>query len=420
MKKQTLIPNLREILAIVSDVTGQGSVYHSSGNQPPLISNDVCSFCSYCLKHPIVGPYCRYACHSASMQTLTSGEPHYQRCWAGLLYVSVAVAPHGEFLGGVSMGGFHTKDENTGMKDLVVKRLSAVPKVNTAPFLARLSSLHEIEPGALRGMGLFLLETTFSTGVNSSKWFRKQHGEYLQQREIAEAYVDLKQVNLTPPDIMADTYQLASYLHRRDREGAMKFISSYLAKLLLISNWNLTKLRAYVRVLLVVITSQDILDGMDQEAATRREWLYMSRIEKAVKTETICSEVAELVLQHFGRMDTADIGEQTISDKITEWLERNCHERATLQDASKAIGASVSSIAHQLPQETGKTFGELRREIRIALAKRLLATSSMNISSIADACGFADQSHFTKTFKSEITLTPGKFRKMLKQWKFNA
>ncbi len=58
-------------------------------------------------------------------------------------------------------------------KDLLIKRLSALPKVDTAPFLARLKSLHEIDPSALRGMGLFLLETTFSAGVNSGKRFRR-------------------------------------------------------------------------------------------------------------------------------------------------------------------------------------------------------------------------------------------------------
>jgi AraC-like DNA-binding protein len=262
-------------------------------------------------------------------------------------------------------------------------------------------------------MGLFLFETTLSSGINSSSRFRKQHDEYVQQREIAEAYIDLKQEDVTPPDIMSDTYRLVSYLHRRDKEGAMQFISQYLAKLLMLSNWNPVKLRAYVRVLLAVITSQDVLDGMDWEVATRREWLCMSRIEKAVGTEAVCSEVAELVLEHFGRIDANDAGDRRISDRVEEWLERNCHERATLTDASRAIGASVSSICHRLPQETGKTFAVLRREIRIAMAKRLLATSTMDISAIADACGFVDQSHFTKSFKSEIMLTPGMFRKML-------
>ena len=142
----------------------------------------------------------------------------------------------------------------------------------------------------------------------------------------------------------------------------------------------------------------------------------MNRIEKAADTETICSEVAEVVLQHFGRLDTHEVGEHTIGDRLADWLEQHCHEKATLNDAARAIGASVSTIAHQLPLETGKTFGELRRETRIALAKRLLATSTMGISMIADACGFSDQSHFTRVFKAEISLTPGQFRKMLKRF----
>jgi AraC-like DNA-binding protein/ligand-binding sensor protein len=413
MKKEASLTAVNKVIRDVADVTGHGGVYHASDSDIPIIGEKVCSFCSYCLKHPILAPYCRYACHSGSMQTLTSGEPHYQRCWAGLLYISAAIAPDANYIGGISIGGFYSEGEEKGMRDLLLKRLTAVAGVAPAPFLARLSSVREIDASALRGMGLFLFETTFSNGINSSRRFQKQHDEYVQQCEIADAYSELKQEEVTPPDIMADTYQLVSYLHKHDKDGAMQFISKYLAKLLLVSNWNPVKLRAYVRVLLAVITSQDILDGMDWDVAAGREWLCISRIEKAAGTEEVCSEVAELVLEHFGRMDSRDISEIKISDRVKEWLERNCHERATLQEASRAVGASVSSIAHRLPQETGKTFAALRREIRIARAKRLLVSSTMDISAIADACGFVDQSHFTKTFKAEITLTPGMFRKML-------
>jgi AraC-like DNA-binding protein len=416
MDKRDFTSSIREAVSTLGSVTGQGAVFHPTGSGSLIANDDVCAFCAYCLKHGSVGPYCRYACHTAAMQTLSSGEPHYQRCWAGLLYVSVAVAPGGEFSGGIAIGGFYAEGEEAAIEAGLIERLAAIPRADPKPFLSRLGSLREIAPSALRGLGLFLMETTFSSGINSSKWFRKRHDDYVQQREIAEAYADLQQEEVTPPDVMADTYQLMSYLHRRDREGAMQFISRYLAKLLLISNWNLTKLRAHVRVLLAVITSQDVLSGMDWASATRREWLYMNRIEKAADTETICSEVAELVLQHFGRADTLEAGEQTLGDRLAEWLERNCQEKATLEDAARAIGASVSTIAHQLPQETGKTFGQLRRETRIALAKRLLATSTMGISTIADACGFSDQSHFTRVFKAEISLTPGEFRKMLKRF----
>ena len=109
-----------------------------------------------------------------------------------------------------------------------------------------------------------------------------------------------------------------------------------------------------------------------------------------------------------------DTGEQRLGDRVVEWLERNFQGTGTLRKASRGVGSSMSSIAHQLPQELGKTFGQLRKETRVAMAKRYLATSSMSISAIAETCGFSDQSHLTRVFKSEINLTPGRFRKMLR------
>jgi AraC-like DNA-binding protein/ligand-binding sensor protein len=415
MNKNELSSLLQGVLDTVERVTGQGAVYHPSSGGRNLSNKSVCKFCALCLKHPTLASYCRFACHGAAVQSLSSGEPHFQRCWAGLLYVGVAVAPEGEYCGGVAVGGFYATEEQGSVSEILLERLSAIPKLDPDPFLRHANSLREIDSGALRGLGLFLLESTFSSGINSSKWFKKQHDVYERQRQIADAYEDLRRERAAP-DIMADTYQLVSYLHGRDQEAAMKFISRYLAELLLISNWNLTKLRAHVRVLLAVLTSQDVLKGMEWEAAIRREWLAVARIEKAASTEKICTEVAELVLQHFGQLEERQRGSLSLADRVTEWLENNCHKRAALREAARAVGVSSSTLAHRLPEETGKTYGELRRETRIALAKRLLATSEMGISEIADSCGFSDQSHLTHQFKAETSLTPGKFRKMLLQF----
>jgi transcriptional regulator GlxA family with amidase domain len=56
---------------------------------------------------------------------------------------------------------------------------------------------------------------------------------------------------------------------------------------------------------------------------------------------------------------------------------------------------------------------QILRDIRVTEAKRLLATTSMELSTIATQCGFVDQSHFTRTFKADINLTPGQFRRLL-------
>jgi len=404
---------LLNLLQTFGRVSGQGAVYHPQEGQGMLMNSQTCAFCAYSLKQPVTGDYCRYACHGAAMQTLSSGEPHYQRCWAGLLTVTVAAAPRGVYRGGVESGGFYAEGEAEDIRETIAARLRAVPHVDPAPYLARISSLRELSASALRGLGLLLMENTFSEGINSSRTVQKQHECYERQRQIAEAYATLQGREMTPPDVLGDTYQLVSYLHRGDRDGAMQFISGHLAKLLLISRWNLTRLRAHVRVLMAVITSQDVLEGMDWTAATSRELLAMARIEKADNVEAICSEVAELVLAHFGRLDAEAQRRMHLSDRVLAWLQGHYHEPATLRDAARAVGASVSAIAHRLPTETGKSYSRLRLELRIAEAKRLLAETDMGISEIAETCGFSDQSHFTRCFRTEVNLTPGRFRALL-------
>ncbi len=400
------------VLSTFGRVSGQGAVFHEQAGTRPRKNANTCGFCRYALEHPVTGDFCRYACHSAAMQTLSSGEPHYQRCWAGLLYVSVAVAHRGTYRGGISCGGFYAEEEASEIEEQVAARLGSVPNVEPEPFLARIRSLRAISPGALRGLGQLLLESTFSGGVNASAYFQKLHERYERQRRIADAYASIRDHAMEPPDLMGDVYRLVSFLRRGEREGAMQGISDYLARLLLVSQWNLTRLRAHVRVLVAVITSQDVLDGMDWTAATRRELMTMARIEKSEDVEAICSEVAELVLAHFGKSESG-VEQAPLSDKVMAWLQGHFHERATVQDAAIAVGASVSSIAHRLPQEVGKTYRQLRRELRVAEAKRLLATTDIGISEIADQCGFTDQSHFTRVFREEISLTPGQFRAML-------
>ncbi len=406
------IKTLGTVLDTFGRVSGQGGVFHASDSDRMRYNQQTCAFCVHALSHSVTRGFCRYACLSAGMQTLSSGEPHYQRCWAGLLYVAVAVSPEKDYQGAISSGGFYGEGEEEEIATLVASRLRAVPGIASAQFEQHLSSLRPISTGALRGLGLFLLESTFSGGLNVAAVFQRRHARYEQQRKIAEALVSLRDQEVEPPDVFGDTYRLVAYLHRHDYEGAMQFISGYLARLLLVSQWNLLRLRAHVRVLVAVITSQAVLDGMDWAAASSREMLILSRIEKAQDVESVCYEVAEMVLAHF-RASQVEDSRLPLSDKIVQWLQGHYHERATLREAAQAVGASVSAVSHRLPQETGKTFRQLRLALRIAEAKRLLAETDMEISAIAGACGFTDQSHFTRHFRHQINMTPGCFRRML-------
>ena len=399
------------LLNEIAAVTRQGASYHDLNAEELLYNPAVCEFCRQCLAHPTAGSFCRHACCNAALNALASGEPFYSECWAGLLFVTVAVAPRNIGCGGIALGGFYAAESD--IRTIVGERLKLLPAQSAQKLGRTLDALTPITPSALRGLGQYVMDITFSAGLNSPSFFARQNAHYLQQREIAEEAQALRDAVSPPTDIMVDTYRLVLDLNRQTPERARRYVSNFLAKLLMASNWDLTKLKAHLRILLAVITSQDILRGISWDTAVTRELRAMHRLAKADTIEVACCAVADMTQQH---LVTGEYNEQegALADRVSTWIQQHYDGKAVLADAARATGASVSSLAHTLRRTTGKTFHQLLHEKRIAEARRLLSTTTMKACDVALCCGFTDQSHFTRAFKGTVNLTPGKFRNLLK------
>jgi AraC family transcriptional regulator len=58
------------------------------------------------------------------------------------------------------------------------------------------------------------------------------------------------------------------------------------------------------------------------------------------------------------------------------------------------------------------TIGDHVRSLRIDFACRQLTMTKLPLSEIALLAGFADQSHFTRTFKEALGLPPSQYREL--------
>ena len=79
-----------------------------------------------------------------------------------------------------------------------------------------------------------------------------------------------------------------------------------------------------------------------------------------------------------------------------------------------AIGECRLSLAHFSPAfkaSVGITLHAWLQASRINTAKELLQQPALSHAEIAVRCGFADQSHFKRTFKRVTGLTPGACRR---------
>ena len=74
------------------------------------------------------------------------------------------------------------------------------------------------------------------------------------------------------------------------------------------------------------------------------------------------------------------------------------------------LDVSRSHLFDTFRRVEGCTIGEYVTRRRVEQACELLAGSNAPLSAIADACGFADQPHFTRVFRRETGETPMQFR----------
>lgn len=81
-------------------------------------------------------------------------------------------------------------------------------------------------------------------------------------------------------------------------------------------------------------------------------------------------------------------------------------------ELARVAGLSTTQLERLCRRTLGMSPRGLLQRLRVENAVRLLTSTSMTAGEIAAACGFYDQSSFTRQFRSVLGLTPGAFRRL--------
>ena len=86
-------------------------------------------------------------------------------------------------------------------------------------------------------------------------------------------------------------------------------------------------------------------------------------------------------------------------------------EPISLAELARACKLSPGHFARAFRQTTGQPPHRWLMVQRIEKAKQLLVDSTLSLAQIAQKCGFADQSHFTRIFAQLVQSSPGQWRR---------
>ncbi|AIE87682.1 AraC family transcriptional regulator [Fimbriimonas ginsengisoli] len=97
--------------------------------------------------------------------------------------------------------------------------------------------------------------------------------------------------------------------------------------------------------------------------------------------------------------------------RVRDLLHANYSEPLSLERIAYEAGVHPAHMTRTFRGQFGCSIGEYIRRLRIENAGRLLTESDMPIAEIALTVGFADQCHFTRTFKKYTGTTPSAYQR---------
>ena len=148
-------------------------------------------------------------------------------------------------------------------------------------------------------------------------------------------------------------------------------------------------------------------------------WLFMRLYNEFLQKDTASQLAIEgLMLEMLAAVSRKQI--DAPEPKPPRWLQQAkemLHARflddLSLSAISQAVGVHPVHLSREFRRHYHSSVGEYIRKLRIEYACKEMLNPAISLSEIASAAGFADQSHFARTFKRLLGMTPAAFRSNL-------
>jgi len=205
---------------------------------------------------------------------------------------------------------------------------------------------------------------------------------------------------------------LLASLRRGDKTEGQKLLVKLLQLLYqeVSFDFSIFKLKAIELAVLLsraVVNPKKIKDNSDIESKERD----LKKIEESTNFEEI-TNILSSITERMSEMLFSFHGVRHFSAlrKAERYIWTNYTRKLSLKEIASASGLSAPYFSTIFKEEMGENLSNYLNRLRIEKAATMLVSTDLPISEIAMACGFEDQSWFSKIFKNNTDLTPGKFR----------
>lgn len=134
---------------------------------------------------------------------------------------------------------------------------------------------------------------------------------------------------------------------------------------------------------------------------------YLTSKSRLVDDDGDVLGVAVMSVDLQSQMDSAHLGLASALDAVRSDIAHSWR----VNEIAELAGLSTTQLERLCRRTLGMSPRGVLQRLRIEHAVRLLSTTDLTAGEIAAACGFYDQSSFTRQFRAVLGLTPGAYRR---------
>ncbi|MHB8960766.1 MAG: helix-turn-helix transcriptional regulator [Candidatus Limnocylindrales bacterium] len=204
---------------------------------------------------------------------------------------------------------------------------------------------------------------------------------------------------------------LLAAIARGDRVEAVRLINHVLLHIYAAGEERSDLLKGLLLELVVMMSRAAVEAGSSQTEVLGRNFRSLTELAGVQDDEELARWLRAMLERVFTAMErTQPVAQSGVITDAIRYVRENAHRELTRDETARAVGVSPSHFSHLVHERTGLSFTVLLRQARIELACDLLMNTDEPLASIAQRCGFYDQSHFTKVFARARRVTPRQFR----------
>lgn len=410
--------NQRDLTKLLDDFSESVGIYIDAVDTKgkSLLLNrayDKCEFCKYIQSTDEGIEKCRRSYENVSNECYRWKDTYFSTCHAGIVLWSFPMVIDSEQVGAIVCGQVllwkpdryfykQLKQFNEDISDIDILK-EKVEKLN-------IISAEKCKSIA----SMLYIFVNYLTKSNTGLFYRQQEiNEWrsYMTKQIKERKEKYKNTKFDNSVYVKREKSLLQYIRTGNREKVEELLPKVCTDIEILFDFDLDGVKKGSLELITLISRAAIDGGVESNISLDICREFNMKIDTYKTAEELFDGIYKVILKLIDIVYLLiDNNQHSTLKKAKAYINDNYNKDITIKKIAAYLYISDYYLCHLFKNNLNYTVNDYITRVRIEKAVELMNNREMNIKDIMYKVGFSSQSHFTKTFKKILGVTPGVYR----------